>query len=98
MTFNINANFTEAHVAALIASGDDSTSTQLRVSDIGTVYLSKSVGNSNLQGVRVAFETFGAGNDYVGPQAAADAEWVGRIFRALKENWPSEEFVHLDVF
>lgn len=32
--------------------------------------------------------TFLAGNEYVGPDAAEDEEWVNQLFNALVKEWP----------
>jgi hypothetical protein len=34
-------------------------------------------------------ETFEAGNEYVGPDAANDDEWVKQLFGELKRKWPT---------
>jgi hypothetical protein len=34
-------------------------------------------------------ETFLAGNEYVGPEAAADDEWVTELFDNLLREWPN---------
>ncbi len=37
--------------------------------------------------VRLRYETFLAGNGYVGPEAAADDEWVSELFDRLVTEW-----------
>ena len=34
------------------------------------------------------YETFEAGNEYVGPEAAEDNEWVHELFEAMTRGWP----------
>src|SRR3954468_4933551 len=41
--------------------------------------------------MRLRFETFQAGNDYVGPEAAKDREWISQLFDTLKKDWPVAE-------
>jgi hypothetical protein len=79
--------FTRDAVAALIASKDDSQHRQLRVSEAGEVYISDEIGNLNLAGVRFSLETWLAGNEYTGREAAADPKHVERIYRAIETNW-----------
>lgn len=38
--------------------------------------------------MQLRYETFQAGNEYVGPDAAEDDEWVGQLFDALVTEWP----------
>lgn len=38
--------------------------------------------------MRLRYETFQAGNDYVGPEAAKDDEWIHQLFEALVKEWP----------
>lgn len=75
---------TLAGLRDLIASGDDTHDNQLRVRENGEVFLSQDVGADNLAGIAYRFETFDAGNDYVGPNAAADSVHIERLYRALK--------------
>jgi hypothetical protein len=37
--------------------------------------------------MQMQFEPFLAGNEYVGPEAAADEEWVNDLFDRLREEW-----------
>ena len=38
--------------------------------------------------MQLRYETFEAGNEYVGPEAAEDIEWVQQLFNALIKEWP----------
>ena len=42
-------------------------------------------GHPNMQ---MCFETFQAGNEYVGPDAADDTEWIAELFDNLVNEWP----------
>jgi hypothetical protein len=81
------ASLTFENVRILLASKDDSENRQLRISDAGEAYLSDDVGNLNLQGVKTQFETWIAGNDYCGANAAADEQYVEEIFNDLRVAW-----------
>lgn len=85
-------------VMRLLASGDDSSHTQLRVSCAGIASLSKTVGGSDVSGLAFRLETWAAGNGYVGPDAAADAAWVETVHRVLNANWPNPSCTYIDSF
>lgn len=38
--------------------------------------------------MQLRYETFEAGNEYVGPEAADDESWVKELFEALVKEWP----------
>lgn len=95
---NDPSQLTRQKIGDLIASGDDRTHTQLRVTDAGIAYLSDAVGTQQLNGVAFRLETFAAGNDYVGQAASQDSEWIERLYRVLKENWPNPKTSYTDVF
>jgi hypothetical protein len=78
---------TTDNVREFLRSGDDSTNTQIRVTNDGIAYLSKTVGGHDLEGVKFQMETFGAGNGYVGEGAANDDEWVREVHETLREGW-----------
>lgn len=42
----------------------------------------------DLPNCALRFGTLMAGNGYVGKSAAADDEWVGRLYQGLMDNWP----------
>lgn len=90
--------FTLEGVKALIASKDDSRHRQLRVTVDGVAYLSDTVGNADTDGLAFRFETWDAGNDYVGIAASQDEKWVSRIYEALRNNWPNPKSSYLDFF
>lgn len=85
-------------VRDLIAEKDDSQHRQLRVKNDGTAFLSDDVGADHLDGILFRFETWDAGNGYVGSKAAKDDDWVIRIYEALKNNWPIPTTSYIDSF
>lgn len=91
-------SLTRDSVRDLIASKDDSADRQIRVMDNGDVVLSDDVGTLNLAGVRFRLETLHRGNGYAGAEAAMDDSWVGRIHRALEENWKDGTRGYIDSF
>lgn len=100
MKINLNnsTEFTLDNVRDLIASGSDTTHTQLRVNQNGIAYLSKTVGNIEVEGLAFRLETWIAGNDYVGSKAAQDTHWVSKIYECLNANWPSPSSTYIDNF
>ncbi len=90
LTINLNdpEQFTRENVAHLIGSVLDTQNWQLRVTKNGIAYLSNVVGKEEIDGLAFRFETWSAGNNYVGFQAAHDKLWVDHVYQDLKENWP----------
>ena len=81
-------NITLEQLRQLIAEGDDKHDNQIRVTKDGMVYLSQDiVAAEQLEDIAFQFETFDAGNDYVGKAASEDDNLVIPIFNALKGNW-----------
>ena len=89
-------DFTLEAVRKLIAEGDDTTNSQMRITEDGFAFLSDDVGTQNIAGIRARWETFIAGNGYVGPEAAEDEKWVAEVFRRLKTDWESGRKGYLD--
>lgn len=95
---NNSTEFTLDNVRKLIASGSDNTHTQLRVNQNGIAYLSKIVGNIEVEGLAFRLETWITGNGYVGSNAAQDTHWISKIYECLKANWPSPSSTYIDYF
>ena len=90
---------THQSVAALLASASDKTATQLRVTKAGIAFISfTDVGGDNTDGLAFRIETWSAGSDYVGPEAAKDSAWVARVFKVLRDNWPNPTSSYIDIF
>jgi len=90
---------THESVASLLGSASDGTNSQLRVTKDGVAFISSTdVGANNISGLAFRLETFSAHSDHVGPAAAQDAEWVNRIHKILKNNWPRPSSSHIDLF
>ncbi len=90
---------THESVARLLASATDRTNTQLRVTKEGAAFISSTnVGADRIDGLAFRLETFSAGTDHVGPAAAKDSDWVNRILKALKDNWPHPSSSYIDEF
>ncbi|MBK9482245.1 MAG: hypothetical protein IPO02_09785 [Bacteroidetes bacterium] len=92
------AEFTLENIKKLIASEDDSVHTQFRVTSDNYLFLSKSVGNRDLEGIKFRIETNAAYNGYVGEEAASNNEWVPRIYNVIKKNWENPFLSYSDTF
>ena len=80
---------TAESVGELLASATDDIHTQLRATKTGIAFISSTdVGNANTTGLAFRLETWRAGSDHVGANSARDADWVDRVHRVLRDNWP----------
>lgn len=100
MQINLNdiENLTVDSVSKLIASKDDSENRQIRVTDDGILFLSDDVGSEHIEGIKFRLETWDAGNDYVGPRAALDHDWVEKVYLAIKTNWEAGRRGYIDSY
>jgi len=72
----------------IVSNADDRVNNQLRVTKTGFVYLSyEDTGFKNLLLVRFRWETYGAGNGYVGPVAASDSKYIEKGYKELMMEW-----------
>ena len=90
--------FTIDNLKLLIASGEDTTNTQYRVTKDGYLIISQDVGNQNLNNILFRLETNVMGNGYVGKPASEDDLWVERIYNVVKQNWPEPNSTYIDNF
>ena len=81
----------------LIAAGDDSHHNQLRITSSREIFLSDIVGLENLEGIIGRFETFVAGNGYVGLNAASDRQFIESLYNALQA-WKKSPRPYVDIF
>lgn len=90
---------THESVAQLIASASDKTRTQLQVTKFGIVSISSEriVGGDD-EHLAFCLESLSPGTDNVGPKAAQDDDWVKRIYKVLRENWPVPSSSYIDIF
>jgi hypothetical protein len=106
----LNLDPTREQLRQLIAQGRDRDGHHLLwVSDTGEVQLSLVPADLTPAGfqqahpqMRLRYEMFERGNEYVGPSAAADDAWVYRLFESLVREWPrakdraAVEYIDLD--
>jgi hypothetical protein len=64
----------------------------------GIAYISKIVGNEQTDDVAVRMETFSAQSGHVGVAASKDDDWVMRVYKALKSNWPNPPSEYIEFF
>jgi hypothetical protein len=106
---NLDANPTKQQLRELLARLDDGAGHHvLWVSKEGNVEvtpLAEGTSATTLQTLhpemRLRYEAFLAGNEYVGPEAAEDDRWVSELFQSLLEEWqrangkPGVEYIPL---
>lgn len=82
----------------LIASADDSHDNQIRVTEDGELYISSVVAADNIEGLRFRFETFDAGNEYVGESAASDDKYIKKMYEAVMKCWEKGRRGYIDYY
>jgi hypothetical protein len=104
MPLDLKSDWTDADVAKLIGSVVDDRDWRLEVSADGVADLADK--SANPTGVdydetlHCFFETWMAGTDFVGASAAGDKALVGKISKALRENFPvlkAQKFIFVDL-
>lgn len=86
-------------IRQLIASVNDKTHVQLRVTESGIAYISTTaVGNQEIEGLAFRLDTWCQGNDYVGLKAASDESWVKRVYDVVRHNWPNPKSSFIDYY
>lgn len=86
MQYKINS-LTIDQVQNMIAAADDRINNQIRVTKEGNVYVSTDIGASNISDLKFRYETYLAGNGYVGPKAAADNTYIQNLYKQLRKDW-----------
>lgn len=81
----------------LIAQGDNSKDSQLRIKKDGTIFLSYIVGMEQLGEIAGRFETFRANNDYVGAKAAENEQYIKSLYLTIKE-WVKKPKSFIDIW
>src|ERR1700677_3323874 len=93
---NMNKNPTVEELRELIRAWDDLAGHHvLWVAKNGDVHVSEVPKDMTPVGfqedqpdMQLRCETFEAGNEYVGPEAAEDGDWIKQLFDALTNEWP----------
>lgn len=96
MLINLTQPFTQADVAALLASAQD-TGVQLYVTTAGLAGI-RSRNIDLLPGELFRTDSWAAGTGYVGLAASQDEEWVERIYQMLLANWPTPSAPYVDSY
>lgn len=93
MAFDLNLDWTDADVAALLASVEDDRDWRLEVDKQGLASLedktSHPTGADYDEALHCFFELWHQGTDFVGPSAASDKQLVASIAKALRANYPA---------
>jgi len=104
MQLDLKGDWTDADLAKLIASVNDDRDWRLEISADGIATLQDKTANptgadydETLHGY---FETWMQGTDFVGPGAASDKDLVGKLAKALRENYPAlkkDKFIYVSL-
>jgi hypothetical protein len=103
MELDLNKELSDADVSALLASVKDDREWRLEITAAGIVSLhdmtANPTGDDYDQALHGFFEIWSAGTDFVGKSAAGDKDLVGKIAKALRENYPklkgNEKFIYV---
>lgn len=102
MSLDLKAEWSDADVAKLMGSVKDDREWRLEVDKNGIVSLhdmsNNPTGADYDEGLHGFFEIWSAGTDFVGPSAAGDKELVGKIVKALRDNYPAlkgDKFIYV---
>ncbi len=100
---NMNHNPTVEQLAALLGACDDAAGPHvLWVAKDGEVRVTalsdetRAAYGERRPDLRFRYETYHAGNDYVGPVAAADKQYVQELFDNLASDWVHGRTGYLD--
>lgn len=95
--FNLNNEWGRDDVKKLIASTDDKKTRQIVIHKNGDVKIHDGAMYRGEHHARL--EPCGAGNNYLGKSASENMEWVSRIEKVLRDNWPKLQVsTYIEVF
>ncbi|CAD5378594.1 conserved hypothetical protein [Pseudomonas sp. OF001] len=94
---NLNNQHTPEDLAKLFATRKDTHGSHiLWISECGEVHLdtlAPELGEDEFEkrtpGMRARLRTYHRGKGYVGKKAAADKEFIGRVYQTLQQEWPA---------
>jgi hypothetical protein len=92
MAIDLNREWTNADVAALLGSVRDDRDWRLEVDKSGMAALHDKSAPTDAaydQTLHCFLETWHQGTDFVGPSAASDKTLVAKIAQALRDNFPN---------
>lgn len=103
---NLNSSPTKAQLRKLLRSCDDDEGAHIlwvdRQGEVHITLLDEEATPAAWAGsmgdrIRFRYETYGAGNGYVGPDAAQDDSYVALLFRHLVEDWQEGAVGYVDT-
>ena len=95
LSFNVE-KLTKEQLKQLINSADDNFDNQIRVTKDGYVFISRTVGAVAIEDLQFRYETWDAGNDFVGPTAACDEQYIDDLFNSIKSDWNKKRNGYID--
>jgi hypothetical protein len=101
---DLKTDWTDAQLAQILGAVEDDRDWRLEVSADGVASLADKTANPTGadydETLHCYFETWMQGSDFVGPSAASDKTFVGKIAKALRENYPTlkgAKFIYIDL-
>lgn len=78
---------TRNELVDMIKNGNDSHDNQIRIKENGDIFLLETNEPNRSDDIRFYFQTFPAGDDLVGPDAARDENFIETLYKALTHYW-----------
>jgi len=104
MPLDLNTSWTDEDISRLLASVQDDRDWRLEVSLAGVATLADKTSHPTDaaydETLHCYFETWMQAGDFVGSSAAGDKTLVGKIAKALRDNFPTlkaTKFVYVDL-
>lgn len=94
--YNVHS-LTIEELTTMIAQGDNSRDSQIRIKKDGTIFLSYIVDKNQLDDISARFETFRANNNYVGAKAAGNENYIKSLFLTVKD-WLDNQKSFIDIW
>jgi hypothetical protein len=103
---NLNSNPTKAKLRKLLKSCDDDAGVHIlwvdRQGEVNITLLEEETtpaawAESMGDRIRFRYETYGAGNGYIGPDAAQDDSYVSLLFQHLGKDWREGALGYIDI-
>jgi hypothetical protein len=99
MGLNLKTDPPTVHdIGDLLRAGDDSVHNQVCVRIDGTVFLAQNLSNRDDSDVLFRFESYAAGNNYVGSDITDTMCHVRGTHRTLLANWPIPKCSYIDWY
>ena len=89
---------TENKLKRMITNANDNISHQLRVEENGDIYISTITGGKEIEDLKFRWETWQAYNNYVGPFAASDSDYIKSTVGYIRKCWEKGVSGYCDTY